>query len=211
VKTNDGGRQARKKRIIHHSHGRRPLRGSVCQRQMGVHHQTVAVLGHQMSDATELCFLEEGCLERRSYGLGVARDSRGSRRLAAGIMFPSNTRFQIFGADATELQLPKKTDHGVVDLAGAFLLGPVAATGEYQSAAELRHEVCEVSDEVIHAAERHDKITLASDIEGRDTYTTAGKGSEEFPVVVQVPIPVQTAAESRACEFLHIEVDSPRR
>lgn len=42
MKTNDGGRQARKKRLIHHSHGRRPLRGSVYQRQMGVHHQTVA-------------------------------------------------------------------------------------------------------------------------------------------------------------------------
>ena len=50
------------------------------------------------------------------------------------------------------------------------------ATWEHEGAAKLRHEVAQISDELVHATEGHDEIAIAGDIECGDSYLCAGEG-----------------------------------
>src|SRR5580700_5035043 len=61
-------------------------------------------------------------------------------------------------------------------------------------------------NDVLHAAKTHDEVAVSSDIQPRNAYLTAGIRREEFPVAVNVAIPIQSAAKARAREFVHIEI-----
>jgi hypothetical protein len=58
------------------------------------------------------------------------------------------------GARQARSQLSQEMDHRGVDLRRALLLGPMAAAGEYDLAAQLRHVVCQIGDDPIHTLER---------------------------------------------------------
>src|SRR5712692_4777987 len=105
------------------------------------------------------------------------------------------------------LEALEKLQHRRVDFVGAFLLRPVSAPGEDQGLAELGHELRQIGDELIHAAEGQHEVTVAGDVERGDAHHRARVGSEELPVAIDVAIPVEAAAKARAREFLHVVVD----
>src|SRR5262249_52710808 len=55
------------------------------------------------------------------------------------------------GADLA-LKLMQEVDHCAADLGGALLLGPVAATGKHDRAAQLRHVGRQIGNHLIHVA-----------------------------------------------------------
>src|SRR6266849_2056628 len=105
------------------------------------------------------------------------------------------------------LEVLEELQHGRVHVVDPLLLGPVAAAGEDQSLAELGNELREVGDELVHAAEGEHEITVAGDVEGGDGDHGTRIGSEELPVAIDIPIPVEPTAKAGASKFSGVEVD----
>ena len=149
--------------------------------------------------------LKRGCVNvDENFVCGRSRigELRESRRFAQRVEDGSVHR-----SLAIRLQVAEEVEDGGVDVGGALLLGPVAATGEEGRAMKLGHPLGETGEDQVHAAEGDNQIAVASDIEGGHGDLLAGEWGQEFPAAIDVAVPVQAAAESRAGEFLHIKVD----
>src|SRR5439155_25384938 len=96
------------------------------------------------------------------------------------------------------LEAFEELQHGRVDVVGPLLLLPVAAAGEDQGLAELGHELREVGDELVHAAEGEVDVTVARDVEGGDGDHGARIGGEELAGAMDVAIPVEPATKAVA-------------
>src|SRR5882724_3429312 len=59
----------------------------------------------------------------------------------------------IFSLFSGRTEFAEEVDYRRVDLGGPLLLGPVAAAGQHDGPAKLRHEVREVGDQPVHAGE----------------------------------------------------------
>src|SRR6266436_9878110 len=81
-------------------------------------------------------------------------------------------------------EFAEEVDHRRVDLGDPLRLGPVAAAGQHDGPAKLRHEVREVRDQPVHAGEGHDRVAVAGDVEGRYRDLRPGEGGQELPVAV---------------------------
>ena len=101
----------------------------------------------------------------------------------------------------------QELEHRRVHLAGSLLLRPVAAAGQHDRPAQLRDELREIGDELVHAAELHDQVAIAGHVEGGHGDERAGVRRQQLPVAVDVAVPVEAAAEAGACELLRVEVD----
>src|ERR1700722_17128271 len=62
-------------------------------------------------------------------------------------------------------QVAKEIDHGSVDFPRTFLLGPMAALGQYQRAPELRDQGRQIRDQLFHAPEGQHQVTVAGNIQ----------------------------------------------
>src|SRR3984893_198721 len=113
----------------------------------------------------------------------------------------------IFSLYSGRTEFPEEVDYGGVDLGGPLLLGPVAATGKHDRLAQLRHKIGKVGNQPVHAGEGHHRVAVAGDVEGRYHDLCSGEGRQEFPVAVDVAIPVEPAAKPGAGEFARIEID----
>jgi hypothetical protein len=71
----------------------------------------------------------------------------------------------------------------------------------------LRDELRQVGNELVHPAEGDHEVPVAGDVERGDGHARPGKGSEEFPVAVDIAIPVEAPAKAGAREFPHVELD----
>src|SRR5712691_737686 len=99
------------------------------------------------------------------------------------------------------LQAPEEVDHRGIDFLGPLLLRPVTAAGEHDRLPEVWDELLQIGNELVHTAEGHHQVPVAGDVERRDSHARPGKGSEEFPVAVDIAIPVEAAAKAGAREF----------
>ena len=86
-----------------------------------------------------------------------------------------SARLEVAAEPGARLQLVQKIDHRGVDLRRPFLLGPVTATREHDLAAQLRHVVCQIGDNLIHAVERYHQVTIASHIKRRHYHLRASE------------------------------------
>src|SRR6202008_5171144 len=87
------------------------------------------------------------------------------------------------------------------------LLGPVAASRQYDRAAKVRDEFRQIGNQLVHTGEPHHGIAVAGDVERGHGYPRSGKGGEEFPVAINVAVIVEAAAKSGAGEFIGVEMD----
>src|SRR5262245_39134189 len=109
----------------------------------------------------------------------------------------------------------EKVHHRGIDLRRPFLLGPVAAAGEHDGPAQGRDESRQIRDELVHAPEGEDEVPVTGHIERGNRDPRASEWRQQFPVPVDIAVPVQPAAETRARELAGIKVDvgpgEPRR
>jgi uncharacterized protein involved in response to NO len=105
------------------------------------------------------------------------------------------------------LQLPQELDHRGADLGRPLLLGPVAAAGQNDRPAQLRHEIREIGEEPVHAGEGEDRVALAGDEKRRHDHGEPGERRQQLPVAIDVAIPVEPAAKPGAGEFAGIEFE----
>src|SRR5215831_13765432 len=83
----------------------------------------------------------------------------------------------------------------------------MTATREHDLAAQLRHVVCQIGDNLIHAAKRYHQVTIAGHIKRRHCHLRAGERGQQFPISIDVAVPVQAAAKSGALELTDVEID----
>lgn len=72
--------------------------------------------------------------------------------------------------------------------------------------AQLRHVLRQIGEVALHAREPDDRIALASDIERRQLDRHVVERREQFPIAVDIAIPVETAAKPSAGEFASVIV-----
>jgi hypothetical protein len=77
----------------------------------------------------------------------------------------------------------------------------MAAVGEYDLAAQLRHGACQIGDDPIHTWERQCGVASAGHVKCGHSDLRAIKRRQQLPIFIDVAIPVQTAAKPRALEF----------
>src|SRR5262245_58429433 len=106
-----------------------------------------------------------------------------------------------------KLELLHEAQDGLRHLTRSLLLSPVAAAREDRRAPEVWHEPRQVRDELIHPRKGDHEVTIARDVQGRHRHARAGVWSEQLPVAVDVPIPVETAAEAGVGEFAREDLD----
>src|SRR5262245_35848029 len=68
-------------------------------------------------------------------------------------------------------------------------------------------ELRQVGNELVHTAEGNHQVPMSSDVESGHVYARSSKGREEFPVPVDIAIPVQTPTKPGTCEFPREELD----
>ena len=107
------------------------------------------------------------------------------------------------------LELPNEVNHGPVDLPGPFLLGPVTAAWQEEGSPKLRYKLGQVGDDLVHPTKSQNEIAVPGDVQGWDLHLASSHGCQELPIAVDVAIPVQPTAKSRAQELAHIEVHVP--
>src|SRR5262245_36891742 len=105
------------------------------------------------------------------------------------------------------LQAPEEVDHGGIDCLGPLLLRPMTAAGEHDRLPEVRDELHQVGNELVHTAEGDHQVPVTGDIERRDGHARPGKGREDLTVTVDIAVPVQTPAKAGAREFHGEEID----
>ena len=99
------------------------------------------------------------------------------------------------------LEAPEKVDHRSIDFLRPLLLGPVAAAREHARPLEVRDELRQVENELVHTVKGDHQGPVSGNVERRDIDERSSKGSEEFPVAVDVAAPVQAPTKSIAREF----------
>src|ERR1041385_469822 len=82
----------------------------------------------------------------------------------------------------------------------------MATAGEYDLAAQVRHVVCQIDEGPIHTRKRQYQVAIANHVECRDRDLCAVKRRQQFPISVDVAIPVQTAAKPRTLEFADVKI-----
>lgn len=103
--------------------------------------------------------------------------------------------------------MAKKFDHRSIDLRGALLLGPVTASWQDNCLAQLRHQSGHFTNRLTHAGKIQNNIALPSYIERWYAYFCAAKWSEEFPIAIDVSVPVEPAAKSGAVELARVKIN----
>src|SRR4029453_17358706 len=105
------------------------------------------------------------------------------------------------------LGAPEEVDHRSIDFLRPLLLGPVTAARKHERPLKVRDELRQIGNELVHTAEGHHQVPATSDIEGRHGHTRPSKGREEFPVAVDIAIPVQPSTKPGTREFPREELD----
>src|SRR4030095_7066865 len=104
------------------------------------------------------------------------------------------------------LETSQEVDHSGVDLVGYVLLSPVATTRQHARPPQLGNELRQGRDELVHAAKGHHEVAIAGDVKRGDCHMRRGKWGQEFPVAIDVAVPVQSATKPGAREFTRIAV-----
>src|SRR5262245_16253834 len=168
---------------------------------------------HTSTSLVRTCLATRTWVERgRSLGYRVPRGSateyvRGAwacRRASEVLITYAACDHQ---AGPPRLQASEEVDHGGIDFLGPFLLRPMTAAGKHDRLPEVRDELRQVGNELVHTTEGDYQVPVTSDIERRDGHACPGKGGEEFPVAVDIAIPVQAPAKAAARECPREELD----
>jgi len=77
----------------------------------------------------------------------------------------------------------------------------MTAARQHDRLSQLRNELRQVGNELIHAPKPHDEVSFAGQIERGNVHKRSGKRSEQLPVAIDVAVPVEPAAKSGASEF----------
>src|SRR5882724_4519137 len=93
-------------------------------------------------------------------------------------------------------QAADEIDDRGADLAGALLLGPVAAAGEHLDVTQCGDELLEVGEMLGRAGGGDHQVAVARDIECRDGHLYVCESSRQLPVAVDVAIIIEAAAEA---------------
>jgi hypothetical protein len=91
-------------------------------------------------------------------------------------------------------QISEEVDHHGTDFGRALLLGDVAAAGQHDHAAKPRREFRQIGDMVVHSGEFDDRIATAGNVERRHSDWYAVERRQQFPVSIDVAIPVETVS-----------------
>ena len=106
-----------------------------------------------------------------------------------------------------QLEAPEKVDHRGIDLLRPLLLGPVTAAREHERLLKVRDELRQIGNELVHTAEGDHQIPVSGDVERGHGHARSGKRREEFPVAVDIAVPVQSSAKPGTREFPCEELD----
>src|SRR5215471_13209762 len=91
----------------------------------------------------------------------------------------------------------------------------MTATREYERPLEAGDELRQIGNELVHTAEGDHQVPVPGDVERRHTHARPSKGREEFPVAVNIAVPVQTPTKPGTrefpCEELDVSLSKPRR
>src|SRR5215472_13011830 len=139
-------------------------------------------LSRQGTDITGVCYVERTQFERPDAFFPAVREDQGL------------------------LQIAEEADHRLVDLLCPLLLGPVAATRQYDGSLQLRNKVHEIGDQPVHAGKGNHQVAVAGDIECGYQDPRSGEWRQKLPVAVDVAVPVETAAKPGAGKFLDIKM-----
>src|SRR5215467_5059780 len=81
--------------------------------------------------------------------------------------------------------------------------------------AKLGNKRRQVGDELVHPREGNHDITVSGDVERGNAHLCSGEGSQEFPVAIDIPVPIETAGKPGASEFrdvkIHVALAEPGR
>jgi hypothetical protein len=98
-----------------------------------------------------------------------------------------------------KLETPQEIDQQLIDLPGALLLDPVAAAGDQMLFVEIRDMAFEVLVPVGHHID-HD-IAIARREHGRTDDLRAIEERRQFPIPIDVAVPVDAAAKTGLLEL----------
>src|ERR1700751_2607240 len=138
-------------------------------------------------------------------GLRVGRATRMSKRPTRSAVVGAGKPLRTLPLDGSGSQMLEELEDCGIDLRAAVLLSPMAAIFQHHGPAQLRNEGLQIRDQLAHAAEGNNKITVAGDKERGDGHTRASERTQEFPIAIDVAIPIEATAKPRACEFTRIE------
>src|SRR5690348_7720 len=91
------------------------------------------------------------------------------------------------------------------DVVGPFLLRPVAAAWQDLRLPQLWHHLRQCRDHLVCAGKRQYQVAITDNIQGRDSYPGADERREQFPIPVDVAVPVQAASKTGARELASVE------
>ena len=103
----------------------------------------------------------------------------------------------------------------IVYVFGALLLSPMTATFQDYCLAKQGHELFQARDEMAPTRRSVNPVSIANDIECRDLNLCARPWCEQFPIPINVAIPIQTSSKAGALELFDVKFDvivrEPRR
>jgi hypothetical protein len=103
----------------------------------------------------------------------------------------------------------------IVYVFGALLLSPMTATFQDYCLAKQGHELFQARDEMVPIRRSVNPVSITNDIECRDLNLCARPWCEQFPIPINVAIPIQTSSKAGALELLDVKFDvivrEPRR
>src|SRR5262245_30099891 len=83
----------------------------------------------------------------------------------------------------------------------------MTAAREHERPLEMRDELRQVGNELVHTAEGNYQVPVSGDVERGHGHARPSKGREEFPVAVDIAVPVQPSAKPGTREFPCEELD----
>src|SRR5207244_9088708 len=112
------------------------------------------------------------------------------------------------------LEAPEKLDHRRIHFLRPLLLGPVTTAREHERSLEVRDELRQVGNELVHTAESDHQVPVPGHVERGNGYARPSKRCEKFPVAVDIAVPVQTPTKPGTrefpCEELDVGLGKPR-
>src|SRR5260221_14386638 len=97
------------------------------------------------------------------------------------------------------IEVPPPADeaaHGIADLVGPLLLGPVAAAAEQDRLAQPRRDLAQPRQHLSHAGPADDEIPVPRDEQSGNGDRRVVPGCGELPVAVDVAVPVERPGEA---------------